>query len=188
MSQRPTPRSQKGRIDLLLVLRGLAPTREKAQALLMAGQVTVDGRPVTKAGATVPHDANIELAAQLPYVGRGGVKLAHALDAFKLQVTDAVALDVGASTGGFTDCLLQRRARRVYALDVGYGQLDVKLREEPRVVVMERTNARHPFHLPEAVDLVTAGRLLHLRDHGTAVRSGASQAGGRHPSPGQASV
>ena len=156
MSQRRTPRSQKGRIDLLLVLRGLAPTREKAQALLMAGQVTVDGRPVTKAGATVPHDANIELAAQLPYVGRGGVKLAHALDAFKLQVSDAVALDVGASTGGFTDCLLQRSARRVYALDVGYGQLDVKLREEPRVVVMERTNARHPFHLPEAVDLVTA--------------------------------
>jgi 23S rRNA (cytidine1920-2'-O)/16S rRNA (cytidine1409-2'-O)-methyltransferase len=121
----------------------------------MAGQVLVEDQPVTKAGALVPQGATILLKAQLPYVGRGGVKLAHALDAFALSVAGAVALDVGASTGGFTDCLLQRGARRVYALDVGYGQLDFKLRQDPRVAVMERVNARYPFLLPEPVDLAT---------------------------------
>ena len=145
----------KRRIDRLLVERGLAPTREKAQALLMAGQVLVEDRPVTKAGALVPEGATIRLKSRLPYVGRGGIKLAHALNTFRIPIEGLVALDVGASTGGFTDCLLQRGAQRVYALDVGYGQIDVKLRKDPRVVVMERTNARHPFPLPEQVGLAT---------------------------------
>lgn len=146
----------KQRIDRLLVERGLAPTREKAQALIMAGQVLVSDRPVTKAGTLIPEDAQILLRAQLPYVSRGGIKLAHALDTFGLDVQGRVALDAGASTGGFTDCLLQRGARRVYALDVGYGQLDLRLRQDPRVVVMERTNVRHPFALPERVELAAA--------------------------------
>ena len=145
----------KTRIDRLLVERGMAPTREKAQALLMAGQVLVNDRPVVKAGAMVQDDAQVLLKAQLPYVGRGGVKLAHALAVFDLSVEGVAALDVGASTGGFTDCLLQAGARRVYAVDVGYGQLDVKLRADPRVTVMERLNARYPYPLPETVGLVT---------------------------------
>ena len=153
MARRAAPR--KRRIDLLLVERGLAPTREKAQALLMAGRVLVDGRPVTKAGAVVPGEAGIQVAGRLPFVSRGGVKLAHALDTFNLSPSGAVALDVGASTGGFTDCLLQRGARRVYALDVGHGQLDFTLRTDPRVVVMEHVNARYPLALPESVDLAT---------------------------------
>ena len=153
MARRAAPSKQ--RIDLLLVERGLALTREKAQALLMAGQVLVDGRPVTKAGAVVPREAGIELAGRLPYVSRGGVKLAHALETFNLSPSGAVALDVGASTGGFTDCLLQRGARRVYALDVGHGQLDYTLRTDPRVLAMERVNARYPLALPEPVDLAT---------------------------------
>jgi 23S rRNA (cytidine1920-2'-O)/16S rRNA (cytidine1409-2'-O)-methyltransferase len=145
----------KRRIDLLLVERGLAPTREKARALLMAGQVLVGERPVTKAGALVADDAHVTLKQRLPYVGRGGVKLAHALDAFHLDVRRTVALDVGASTGGFTDCLLQSGAQRVYAVDVGRGQLDLRLRADRRVVVMEQVNARYPFSLPEAVSLAT---------------------------------
>lgn len=145
----------KTRIDRLLVERGMAPTREKAQALLMAGQVLVNDRPVVKAGAMVQDDAQVLLKAHLPYVGRGGVKLAHALAAFGLSVEGVAALDVGASTGGFTDCLLQAGARRVFAVDVGYGQLDVKLRADPRVTVMERLNARYPYPLPETVGLVT---------------------------------
>jgi len=142
-------------IDLLLVERGLAESRERAQVLLMAGQVYVDGMPVTKAGALVAPDAPLEVRAGLPYVGRGGIKLAHVLDTWGLDVSGLVALDVGASTGGFTDCLLQRGACRVYALDVGRGQLDHRLRQDPRVVVMERVNARYPFLLPETVDLAT---------------------------------
>ena len=153
MARRAAP--HKRRIDLLLVERGLASTREKAQALLMAGRVLVDGRPVTKAGAVVPGEAGIQVAGRLPFVSRGGVKLAHALDTFNLSPSGAVALDVGASTGGFTDCLLQRGARRVYALDVGHGQLDFTLRTDPRVVVMEHVNARYPLALPESVDLAT---------------------------------
>ena len=145
----------KTRIDRLLVERGIAPTREKAQALLMAGQVLVNDRPVVKAGAMVQEDAQVLLKAQLPYVGRGGIKLAHALEAFGLSVDGLAALDVGASTGGFTDCLLQAGARHVYAVDVGYGQMDVRLRADRRVTVMERLNARHPFPLPEAVGVVT---------------------------------
>ncbi len=145
----------KKRIDTLLVDRGLAPSREKARALLMAGEVLVEGRPVTKPGVTVPEDAPLVLKDRLPYVGRGGVKLARALDAFGISVEDATALDVGASTGGFTDCLLQRGARCVYAVDVGRGQMDHRLRQDPRVATMERVNARHPFPLPESVDLAT---------------------------------
>jgi len=144
------------RIDRLLVERGLAASRERARRLVMTGDVLVGDRPITKPGAEVPADAEVRLrTADSPYVSRGGEKLAGALDAFGLEVRDLVAFDVGASTGGFTDCLLQRGARRVIALDVAYGQLAWKLRHDPRVVVIERTNARHltPAMLPEAPDL-----------------------------------
>lgn len=144
------------RIDVLMVERGLAPTREKAQALLMAGSVTVEGRPVSKPGAAVAPGASIEVRAPLPYVGRGGEKLAGALDALGVDPAGLVALDVGASTGGFTDCLLQRGALRVYAIDVGRGQLAHALRRDPRVVAREGVNARHPFPLPEQVGLAVA--------------------------------
>ncbi len=137
--------------------RGLASTRERAQALILAGEVFVEERRVDKAGSRIPCDARVEVRGRLPFVGRGGVKLAGALDALGLNVKDTVALDAGASTGGFTDCLLQRGARRVYAVDVGYGQLDPKIRSDPRVVVMERTNLRRlkPDALPEKPTLVT---------------------------------
>jgi 23S rRNA (cytidine1920-2'-O)/16S rRNA (cytidine1409-2'-O)-methyltransferase len=146
---------RKRRVDILLVECGLTESRERAQALIMAGQVYADGRRVAKPGAPVSVDAVLEVRGGLQYVSRGGLKLAHALDAWKLDVSGLLALDVGASTGGFTDCLLQRGARRVYALDVGHGQLDYRLRQDPRVVVMERVNARHPFSLSEVVDIVT---------------------------------
>jgi len=121
----------------------------------MAGEVTVAGKAITKAGSLVDEDASLEVAEKLPYVSRGGIKLAHALDELKLNVTSLTAMDVGASTGGFTDCLLQHGAKRVYAIDVGYGQLDYKLRQDPRVVVMERVNAHYPFSLPKKVNMVT---------------------------------
>ena len=143
------------RIDVLLVEKGLAKSREQARALILAGEVLVNESVVDKAGALVNEDAAIRLLEKPPFVSRGGIKLARALDQFGLDVTGLVALDVGASTGGFTDCLLQRGARRVYAVDVGYGQLDYRLRTDPRVVVMERRNARYPFSLPEKVDLAT---------------------------------
>ena len=130
------------RIDRVLVERGLVESREQAARLLLAGEVLVDGKRVSKAGALVARDAGVELQGRSPFVSRGGEKLAHALDAFQLKVTGRVCLDVGASTGGFTGCLLQRGAGRVYAVDVGVGQLDAKLRKDPRVVVMEKTNAR----------------------------------------------
>lgn len=131
------------RLDVVVVDRGLAGSRERARALILAGQVRVDGRPVTKAGASVPADADVSLTvADHPYVGRGGLKLAHALDTFAIPVTGRLALDIGASTGGFTDVLLQRGAATVVALDVGHGQIDWKLRSDPRVVVLERVNAR----------------------------------------------
>jgi 23S rRNA (cytidine1920-2'-O)/16S rRNA (cytidine1409-2'-O)-methyltransferase len=145
----------KRRIDRLLVERGLAASPERARALLMAGQVTVGGGRIDKAGTLVDATAEVRLAPPPPYVGRGGIKLAHALQEFGLDVAGAVALDVGASTGGFTDCLLQRGAQRVYALDVGYGQLHQRLRDDPSVVVLERVNARNSFRLPEPVDLAT---------------------------------
>ena len=141
----------KTRLDLLLVARGLAPTRERARALILAGDVQVEGRPITKAGTAVDETAAIVLRQpDHPWVGRGGVKLAHALDAFGLEVTGRRALDIGASTGGFTDVLLARGAARVVALDVGAGQLDWRLRTDPRVWVVDGVNARYLTrdHLP----------------------------------------
>jgi 23S rRNA (cytidine1920-2'-O)/16S rRNA (cytidine1409-2'-O)-methyltransferase len=144
------------RIDRLLVERGLVASRERARRLVMTGAVLVGDRPVTKPGTEVPDDAEVRLrGTDSPFVSRGGEKLAGALDAFALDVRDRVALDVGASTGGFTDCLLQRGVRRVIAVDVGYGQLAWKLRQDPRVVVLERTNARRLVaeDLPERPDM-----------------------------------
>jgi 23S rRNA (cytidine1920-2'-O)/16S rRNA (cytidine1409-2'-O)-methyltransferase len=129
-------------------------TRAKARGLIMAGEVTVNGQRVDKAGTPIPLDATIELAETMPYVGRGGYKLAAALDAFGVDPAGRVCADVGACTGGFTDVLLQRGAARVYALDVGQGQLDWKLRQDERVTVMERTNARYVESLAEPVSLV----------------------------------
>jgi 23S rRNA (cytidine1920-2'-O)/16S rRNA (cytidine1409-2'-O)-methyltransferase len=146
------------RLDRLLVDRGLVPSRERAQRLILAGEVLVDDRPVTKAGTVVPADAPLRLRTPAsPYVSRGGEKLAGALDAFGIDPAGVVALDVGASTGGFTDCLLRRGARRVIAVDVGYGQLAWSLRQDPRVVVLERTNARalEPSLLPEVPSFAT---------------------------------
>ena len=140
------------RLDAAVVARGLAASRERARALILAGDVRVNGTVVSKAGAPVDSTAEITLIEpDHPYVGRGGVKLAHALDVFALDVRDRLALDVGASTGGFTDVLLRRGARRVVALDVGHGQIDWRLRTDPRVVVLERVNARllTPDQLPE---------------------------------------
>ena len=144
------------RLDRVLVERGLAESRERAQALILAGAVTVDGQIARRAAAPVGPEARVELAARLPYVSRGGLKLERALDAFDLDVRDLTLADVGASTGGFTDCLLQRGAARVYAIDVGRGQLDWRLRQDPRVVVMERTHARGLERLPEPVDAAVA--------------------------------
>jgi 23S rRNA (cytidine1920-2'-O)/16S rRNA (cytidine1409-2'-O)-methyltransferase len=141
----------KQRLDLALVERGLAETRAKAQALIMAGEVLVDGRRVDKAGAQVDESAAVEVKARLPYVSRGGLKLAHALDVFELRehVVGKTALDIGASTGGFTDVLLQAGAAHVYAVDVGTNQLAWRLRTDPRVTVMEQTNIREVQALPE---------------------------------------
>ena len=131
------------RLDTLLVDRGLAASRDRARALILAGSVRVNGQPATKAGLSVPLDVEVSVATpDHPYVGRGGVKLAHALDMFGIRVVGYSALDIGASTGGFTDVLLQRGASRVVALDVGHGQLDWKIRSDPRVDVIERKNAR----------------------------------------------
>ena len=130
------------RIDRVLVDRGLVESREKAARLILAGEVFVDGERVDKAGALVPREAAVELKGRSPFVGRGGEKLVHAIQHFQIKVQGRVCIDVGASTGGFTDCLLQRGAARVYAVDVGTGQLDAKLRRDPRVVVMEGSNAR----------------------------------------------
>ena len=144
------------RIDKLMVRRQLAGSRERARALIMAGRVLVDDRPVDKAGTQVDPESSIRLKGEdLPYVSRGGLKLARALEAFQVTVAGRVALDVGASTGGFTDCLLQSGARKVFAVDVGYGQLAWKLRDDQRVVNLERTNIRHleTDQLEEAPDL-----------------------------------
>jgi 23S rRNA (cytidine1920-2'-O)/16S rRNA (cytidine1409-2'-O)-methyltransferase len=148
----------KERLDILVVERGLAASRERARALILAGQVTVDGQVISKAGTAVDRSGRIELAApDHPYVGRGGIKLAHALETFHISVEGRRGLDIGASTGGFTDVLLQRGARDVIALDVGHGQLDWKLRQDPRVSVKEGVNARAltSADVPHAVDIVT---------------------------------
>jgi len=145
------------RLDRLLVERGLAPTRQKAQALILAGKVSVNEQTSDKPGREVPVEAEVTLIGPAcPYVSRGGLKLEKALDSFGIVPQGWVCADIGASTGGFTDCLLQRGATTVHAVDVGYGQLDWKLRQDPRVVVRERTNARHlkPGDLPAPLDLI----------------------------------
>lgn len=143
------------RVDQLLVERGLAESRERAQALILAGYVLVNGQKATKPGHGVAGDAAIEVTERMPYVSRGGYKLAGALDHWGIGVAGKMCLDVGASTGGFTDCLLQRGAARVWAIDVGHGQLDWKIRNDPRVVVREGLNARAlpPAEFPEKFDL-----------------------------------
>jgi len=146
-----TPRRQ--RLDTLLVEKGLVESREKARALILAGQINVDGHGAAKAGTMVPVDAEIRvIGPDHPWVSRGGIKLAAALDAFAIDAAERIALDVGASTGGFTDVWLQRGARHVIALDVGHSQLHWKMRSDPRVTVIENTNARHlkPGDLPDA--------------------------------------
>ena len=151
-------RARTMRLDLLLVERGLFESREQARRAVMAGVVEVDGRRIDKPGTAVPSEASIGVAGpREPFVSRAGRKLQGALDRFSIDPADRVCLDVGAGTGGFTDCLLQRGARRVYALDVGHGQLHESLRADPRVVVLERRNARHlaAQDVPEPVDLVT---------------------------------
>ena len=147
--------NKKQRIDVLLVDRGLVDTRAKAQAMLMAGQVMVAGKPIFKAGSLVSSDIEITLLEPPRFVGRGGLKLDYAIKQFKLDVTGKVAADIGSSTGGFTDCLLKHGVIKVYAVDVGYGQLDYRLRKDSRVIVMEGVNARYSLSFPEKIDLVT---------------------------------
>jgi len=144
------PVNRRERLDQALVSRGLCPSREQAQRLILAGAVRLNGQLADKPGRRILTDDTLQLLAARRYVSRGGDKLKHALDVFGVDVTAAIALDLGASTGGFTDCLLQHGAQRVYAVDVGRGQLSWKLRQDPRVVVMEGLNARHltPGHLP----------------------------------------
>ena len=144
----------KTRIDKLLVERELAPTRAKGQALILAGEVFVNGERIDKAGTAVPNDAEITLKTPMPFVGRGGFKLDGALEAFDIDVNGRLCADVGACTGGFTDVLLQHGAAKVYAIDVGYGQLDWNLRQDDRVEVVERTNARYLETLGELVSFV----------------------------------
>lgn len=143
------------RLDRALVERGLAPTREKAQALIMAGEVLLDGRKAAKSGQPVDSGSRVEVLAQPPFVSRGGLKLDRAIAHFGIPVDGRVCLDIGASTGGFTDCLLQRGAARVHAVDVGVGQLDWKIRSDPRVVLHEKLNARYlrPEDLGEPIGL-----------------------------------
>jgi 23S rRNA (cytidine1920-2'-O)/16S rRNA (cytidine1409-2'-O)-methyltransferase len=150
--------AKRQRLDVFLTEHGLAPSRQRARALIMAGSIRVNDQPVDKPGALVDDGDRIALTgADLPYVSRGGLKLEAALTGYRIDAAGRVCLDVGASTGGFTDCLLQRGASRVYAVDVGYGQMAWKLRQDPRVIVIERTNIRYmsPDALPEPVDLVT---------------------------------
>ena len=151
-------RAGRQRADVLLVERGLVESREEAQALIMAGAVVAPTGPVQKAGTFLNPETPLEVRQRLPYVSRGGIKLAHALDTwtagYGIELDGITALDVGASTGGFTDCLLQRGVSRVYAVDVGYGQLHYRLRNDARVVCMEKVNVRYPFDLPESVDLL----------------------------------
>ena len=145
----------KMRLDELVLARGLAESRTQAQRLILAGQVWQADRVLDKAGQLVPEDVALRVDAGLPFVSRGGLKLAAALDAFSVDPTGYACADIGASTGGFTDCLLQRGAARVYAVDVGYGQLAWSLRQDPRVISIERTNIRHLTSLPELVMLAT---------------------------------
>lgn len=145
------------RLDQLLVERGLAESREKARSLILAGMVFVNDRLSDKPGASIPHDAAIMTKGRLPYVSRGGLKLEEAVHQLQIDVSGKVCIDVGASTGGFTDCLLQNKARHVYAVDVGYGQLAWSLRNDERVTVIERTNIRYlkKEKIPCPVDIAT---------------------------------
>jgi 23S rRNA (cytidine1920-2'-O)/16S rRNA (cytidine1409-2'-O)-methyltransferase len=145
----------KRRIDILLVEKGLVESREKARVMVMEGAVVADNRTIVKPSTLVNVDADVQVLRAPAFVSRGGLKLEYALDQFQINVNGLVVVDVGASTGGFTDCLLKRGAGKVYAVDVGYGQLDYRLRQDPRVTVMERVNARYLFKLPELVDLAT---------------------------------
>jgi 23S rRNA (cytidine1920-2'-O)/16S rRNA (cytidine1409-2'-O)-methyltransferase len=157
MPRKATDKINKLRLDRLLVARGLAESRERGQAMILAGQVLVNGQKVEKAGTLVAVDSDIRiLGEQMPYVSRGGLKLEKALHEFVIDVKEKTALDVGASTGGFTDCLLQHGAKKVYAVDVGYGQMAWKVRQDPRVVVIERTNIRDIDQalVPEKVDII----------------------------------
>ena len=150
--------SNKTRLDVLLTERGLLDSRQKAQATIMSGIVFVNGQRVDKVGTAVSNDALIEIrGTTLPYVSRGGLKLEKAMQTFPLTLTGKICADIGASTGGFTDCMLQNGAKKVYAVDVGYGQLDWKLRNDGRVVCMERTNARYLTHeeIPEELDFAS---------------------------------
>lgn len=147
--------ADKKRLDVLLFERGLAESRQRAQAMIMAGQILVDGKRMDKAGFAVKDDVEISIKGHtLAYVSRGGLKLEKAINSFGLNLTDVCAIDAGASTGGFTDCMLQRGARKVYAVDVGYGQLAWSLRSDPRVICMERTNVRYLTQedIPEPLD------------------------------------
>lgn len=147
--------SAKQRLDMLLVERGLIESREQARRLIMAGEVTANGQIVDKPGMRVPVDIELTLKAKPRFVSRGGDKLDAALSAFALNVEGKVCADLGASTGGFTDCLLQRGAAKVYAIDVGYGQIDYRLRQDSRVLLMEQTNARYVENLPEPIDFAS---------------------------------
>ena len=161
----------KTRLDKLLVERGLVPTRERAQALILAGRVLVSEQKIDKPGASIPDDAPIRLlGSDLRYVSRGGLKLEAALAHWHIDLAGRFCLDVGASTGGFTDCMLQHGAARVLAIDTGYGQIAQTLRDDPRVTLMERTNARllNPGDLPSRHLLPRRRRLLHLRHAGPA--------------------
>lgn len=148
----------KQRIDVLLTEKGLFPSREKARAAIMAGLVLVERDRVDKPGTKVEETAQIDIRGDaIPYVSRGGLKLEKAMALFEYDLAGLVCMDIGASTGGFTDCMLQNGASKVYAVDVGYGQLDWKLRNDPRVVVMERTNIRHviPSAIPDPIDFIS---------------------------------
>lgn len=148
---------KKERLDLLLVKKKLVETRTRAQALIMSGEVKVADRIIDKCGTLIDPDAQVTITHKLPFVSRGGIKLNHALEVFKLDVFEKVALDIGASTGGFTDCLLKRKAKKVYAVDVGSGQLDSALRADRRVVPVEHCNARYLNReiIPEKIDIIT---------------------------------
>ncbi|MBF0225903.1 MAG: TlyA family RNA methyltransferase [Desulfobacterales bacterium] len=149
--------SKKKRLDVFIVEKGLVETREKAKALIMSGNVLVDNFPIDKPGYFVKPDSNIIIKETIPYVSRGGLKLESAIKHFQINPSGLICLDVGASTGGFTDCLIQHEAKQVFAVDVGYGQIAWKLRQDNRVVTIERTNARYmdPSVLPYPIDLIT---------------------------------
>ncbi len=148
----------KDRLDVILVQKGFLPSREKAKGSIMAGLVFVDGQRIDKAGTTIKEDADIQIKGHTcPYVSRGGLKLEKALTSFEISLQDAIAMDMGASTGGFTDCMLQNGASKVYAVDVGYGQLDWKLRTDDRVINMEKTNIRYMAteEIEETIDFIS---------------------------------